>query len=466
MASQVTTDTGVTYTDFHEDTPESMKNEKRAILAAMAEHGTEGQAEYEKAQQAATAARKSSIEMAAARGAQVSAPGTLAAELTQDYDALVGPLTDNTTSAMIGHGREMDRIAAANAAYLDQVAAASQLNRDLLAEGLAGSGGGGGGGGGGGSYGSSGYTTAEAAAFDPSATLEAAGQAAGLAAPVGDQPSGTTLLFGDPNDPDAPGGDERAKAVLEQMQLMAADGMSPEEMQVALVGLLEESGLAQWQKDSVATTIHNYLSLGEPVELGAYYEDALPQSNIYTTAGDEYQDGLLGSNGVTGDSADAEAYRAQLIEDNKKAEANAWLEQNPGVVEQILADPSLALPRTQQVPSGIGPDGRMTYATAEIPGLVPASVLAAIPEIAQGRGFTTTAIDSRLEEERRAAWAARAEAMAAAQGAPRRERVSNSDAATQAASTAAKAAAAAIAAKKKTSTSKGRTKTSNVGSAQ
>lgn len=149
MAEKATTPTGVQYTDFHADTPESMKNEKRAILALMAEMGTEGQIEYERARRRAIEARNRSVEIAAARGMQIGAPSALQAELNADYDKLVGPLMDNLVAAQTGHGREMDRIQAANAAYLDQISRASQLNRDLIAAQIGAAAGGGGGGGGG-----------------------------------------------------------------------------------------------------------------------------------------------------------------------------------------------------------------------------------------------------------------------------------------------------------------------------
>jgi hypothetical protein len=100
-----------------------LQNEKRALLALIAEKGTEGQAEWERQRQAALEARRASLEAAAARGSAVNAPAALQAELAQDYDRLMGGLRDAGVQAQMSHGREMDRIAAANAAYYDQMMA-------------------------------------------------------------------------------------------------------------------------------------------------------------------------------------------------------------------------------------------------------------------------------------------------------------------------------------------------------
>lgn len=141
--------------NFQEHTPQHLQNERRALLALMAERGTEAQAEFAAGRAAAETVRRQGIERAAARGMAIHAPDALQAELTQDFDATTRVLADNRAAAALGHGREMDRIAAANAAYLDAVGAASVLNRDMLAAQLAAAaaaaaGGGGGRGGGGG----------------------------------------------------------------------------------------------------------------------------------------------------------------------------------------------------------------------------------------------------------------------------------------------------------------------------
>lgn len=159
MAETKTVD-GITYSDYLADTPESMQNERRALLALMAEHGTEGQAELVKAQEAARATRSASVERAAARGAAIHAPSTLAAEIGQEDERVMAGLLDAQQSSIIGHGREMDRIAAANAAYLEQVGGAAGVNADLLAQALANinAGTSSGGGGGGGSSSGGGYS--------------------------------------------------------------------------------------------------------------------------------------------------------------------------------------------------------------------------------------------------------------------------------------------------------------------
>lgn len=139
--------------------PAAIDMEKRALLARIAEKGSEGQAEYDRQRAAIARARSGGLEAAAARGAAINAPAALQAELTQDYDALVRAVDEYAAAGALAHSREMDRIAAANAAYLDQAATASgMLQQELDAQiqaaievaKLSGSGGGRGGGGRGG----------------------------------------------------------------------------------------------------------------------------------------------------------------------------------------------------------------------------------------------------------------------------------------------------------------------------
>ena len=162
MATKVTTSSGDTYTDYMADTPESLKNENRALLAMMAERGTAGQAEYQRQKEQAKDTRRRSVEMAAARGLQVHAPGTLQAKLAQDNDRVIAGIIGNTDQGMLAHGREMDRIAAANQAWISQGAHGAALNQAMInaqmerdssigGSGGGGRGGGGRGGGGGGS---------------------------------------------------------------------------------------------------------------------------------------------------------------------------------------------------------------------------------------------------------------------------------------------------------------------------
>lgn len=154
-APTVTLPGGMQYTDYNANLRPSLKNERRALLASMAEFGTGGLAAYQQARNQTEQSRAASIEKAAARGAAVHAPRALGTELISEYDTLMSGLTDAQSSGMISHGREMDRIAAANAAYLDQIGAAGGLaaadferlaaRQDMLASQARAGGGGGGG---------------------------------------------------------------------------------------------------------------------------------------------------------------------------------------------------------------------------------------------------------------------------------------------------------------------------------
>jgi len=102
----------------------SIDNQKRALLAAMAERGAEGAQAFKTAQQTNSEQRQASLNQAAARGAAINAPESLNAELNTSFDAMsnVG-LGDSALS----HDREMARITAANTAYLDQMKAAGPM---------------------------------------------------------------------------------------------------------------------------------------------------------------------------------------------------------------------------------------------------------------------------------------------------------------------------------------------------
>jgi hypothetical protein len=144
-----------------------LSNERRALLALTAQHGSDAQIEFDRQKQQADAARKTSLEAAAARGTAVNAPEALQAELTQNYDRLLAAMSDGAVASKLTHSREMDRIGAANAAYIDAIRAQSPLlqaqldaqiaaakeSADAAARGRSGGGGGGGGGGSGSGFG-------------------------------------------------------------------------------------------------------------------------------------------------------------------------------------------------------------------------------------------------------------------------------------------------------------------------
>ena len=140
---------------------DSIANEKRALLALIAERGAEGQADYDRAKTLSDSARASSLEGAAARGYHVNAPAAVQAGIKQDYDKINMAYRDAMAQSQLGHGREMDRIALANSSYKDAMIAQqpqfqSAMDAQIralqleLAARAAGRGGGGGGGGGGG----------------------------------------------------------------------------------------------------------------------------------------------------------------------------------------------------------------------------------------------------------------------------------------------------------------------------
>jgi len=142
-----------TATNFYagDDFSDSMDNQKRSLLAAMAERGAEGAQAFKTAQTESAASRQAALNAAASRGAAINAPESLNAELNTSYDAMsnIG-LGDSALSSE----REMSRISAANAAYLDQMKASGPLREEYYNAELAkivalqqNKGGGGGGGG-------------------------------------------------------------------------------------------------------------------------------------------------------------------------------------------------------------------------------------------------------------------------------------------------------------------------------
>lgn len=142
------------------DNAAATANEKRAMLAMIAEHGTEGQLEWERNQRLAREGRSGTLDEAAARGAAQHAPRALNAEFAVNYDAATDAYSKAEAQAMLAHGREMDRIAASNSAYMDALMQATSIHgqaMDSQIAALLGQGGGGGGGYGGGyGYGGSG----------------------------------------------------------------------------------------------------------------------------------------------------------------------------------------------------------------------------------------------------------------------------------------------------------------------
>ena len=273
MATQQTNADGVTYTNYQRDTPEANKQEKRALLAMMAEKGTEGAAEYERNKQITKDTRASSVEMAAARGNQVHAPSTLQAENEQDYDAQMAGILANTDDGMLSHAREMDRISAANGAYIDAAAAASQLQADQLDKGMLGGGGGGGGGrGGGGGGGGGGGSSFDEILEGTVRTLEEAGAMAGGSENPGTvidgvpvSGSGVRRMFGDEFDPDAPWGNDRLVSLRENLTAAIQSGVDKDVVAETLItdlrSQLEQGLISPHQFSFAASSMDNYLGL-------------------------------------------------------------------------------------------------------------------------------------------------------------------------------------------------------------
>lgn len=309
MATQQTNADGVTYTNYQRDTPEANKQEKRALLAMMAEKGTEGAAEYERNKQLAKDSRASSVEMAAARGSQVHAPSTLQAGIEQDYDEQMAGILANTDAGMLEHAREMDRISSASGSYIDAASAASKLQADMLDKGMLGGGGGGGGGGGRGGGGGGGGGGAPAG-FNPMQTLEMAGQAGGLEGPGQGRPlSGTQALFGvDENDEVIPGaGNEIAQNLFVEMKAMHDGGATVEQLGDFLSEAIfqeNEAGgtLNPWQLDAAATALSNYFGFtAEPVPVGTYFPEGGDANFTDNGEGGADYASLRASGGLMGD---------------------------------------------------------------------------------------------------------------------------------------------------------------------
>jgi hypothetical protein len=342
----------VDFTNFQKDTPESIKNEKRALLAAIAEFGTEGKVEFSKAKSEAEKIRESSNELAAARGSAINAPEALNSELTTNFDDQLGRLDNNLLDAEIGHGREIDRISAANAAFLDQISAASVLNKDLLDKqllGLGSSGGGGGGGGGGGSRGGSSSrrgSGGSSGGFSIDNTqavrdLEEAGALAGGSADPGilaASGSGARRMFGQAGIPaqEQTFGNPNFIAIREELESMRRAGATPSQIGDALDALVDAKNqdgqflYSPHQRSFALATMDNYLGLTSAGQRGAAtaqdysvypnvptYEDANP----YTQAGRDLESSTSSTGFQDAISAAENNARVQVPPSQRNAQA-------------------------------------------------------------------------------------------------------------------------------------------------
>lgn len=134
MATEKTTDNGTKYTDHTEQLAATTKEEKRKLLALMAQHGSEARAIFSEQKAAGEAIRKQGIVGNAARAKAGSSLDAIS--------RLTGGLAEAEQGAADASNRELARIQAANAAYLDQVR--SQINIEELEPGYSGGSGGGG----------------------------------------------------------------------------------------------------------------------------------------------------------------------------------------------------------------------------------------------------------------------------------------------------------------------------------
>jgi len=148
--------------NYVDDIPANNREQRRALLARMRDEGVRASRENRMERRRDRRFEDGRSRDNYDRGLAIGAPEASRAELDAERAKLLGGFKRARGTHRRGHSREMDRIAAANIAYLEQVAAASVLNKQrmdqmieamkLAAEGRGGGGGGGGwsGGGGGG----------------------------------------------------------------------------------------------------------------------------------------------------------------------------------------------------------------------------------------------------------------------------------------------------------------------------
>lgn len=123
---------GYEYTPLYDDVPPQLKNERRALLALMAENGSDAVRQFNQEKRRQQTLRNQSIEAAAARGQAVHAPRALETNIAQGYDSINNGIAGASQEALLAHNRELDRIGMANAAYMDQVGASAAPLKQIL----------------------------------------------------------------------------------------------------------------------------------------------------------------------------------------------------------------------------------------------------------------------------------------------------------------------------------------------
>ncbi len=249
MAEEKTTPGGTKYTDYLAAQEISNESERRAYLALMAQHGMEAKQIWDR-----QATRDAAL--AGGRGAsRDTAEAANAGNSQAAIDGLIGSATDQTGAASLSHARELERIAAANAAYLQQVRGSVDIQDPV------------GGSGGGGSRGSGSGSGSDGSLDDFLLDDLFGGADRG-------EPSDALFVYNEDQLNDlnpALDGDARAFGIEVRARLeeLAAQGASPDELAGTLADMLDSSGLSRQHQGQLATTMDNRFGLSEEGARGA-----------------------------------------------------------------------------------------------------------------------------------------------------------------------------------------------------
>lgn len=277
MAETRTTPGGTEYTDYVAAQEITNKEARSAFLALMAEHGQNAKRIWDEQQARDTA-------IAGGRGALTFTEGSINARSSDAaINNLLGATTSQTGAASLSHERELARIAAANAAYLEQVR--GQVNIEDSVYGSGGGGGGGGGGrGGGGSGGGSLLDMLDDGGFgdrgEPSDNLFSYN----LAQLNEAEADGFNLAV------QTKGLELRAK-----LEEMANQGASREELTAALADLVEaDDSLSRRQRAQLISTMDNYFGLTEAGARGSatvdlYFDEEDREHDMFSRKSDALQ---------------------------------------------------------------------------------------------------------------------------------------------------------------------------------
>jgi len=143
--------------NYVDDIPKNLRAQRKELLRRMAESGVRGMREAEGGTRRDDALAERRSDANYDRGLAIGAPDMLREELDAERRKLLGGYRGAGAQQGMDTSRELDRIAAANSAYMRQMSGASVLNKQRMDQmieamklAMAAAGGGGGGGGGGG----------------------------------------------------------------------------------------------------------------------------------------------------------------------------------------------------------------------------------------------------------------------------------------------------------------------------